>query len=46
MGDDRNNPMRIAIIAALTFGAGSASASDMVRLEGGTFRMGSQAHYR
>jgi formylglycine-generating enzyme required for sulfatase activity len=38
--------MRIAIIAALTFAAASASASDMVRLEGGTFRMGSEAHYR
>ena len=38
--------MHIAIIAALTFAAASASASEMVRLEGGTFRMGSEAHYR
>jgi formylglycine-generating enzyme required for sulfatase activity len=38
--------MRAAIIAALWFVVSPASASDMLRIDGGTFLMGSQAHYR
>jgi len=43
--------MRALIIAAVSLAAAAsltvaASASDMVRIEGGAFRMGSQAHYR
>ena len=38
--------MRAAITAALWFVASPVSASDMLRIDGGTFLMGSQAHYR
>jgi formylglycine-generating enzyme len=38
--------LRSAILALLSLTASAASASDMVRIDGGTFRMGSESHYR